>query len=623
MIIDEIGQTARAALKEMTGAEVPAISVEFPEDASFGDFTVNCFHLAKSLRKAPPILAAELAPRLVGRGSIIAATAVSGYVNVTVDRAALFRSAIPAAVLDATAAGRNSVCDGRRLLVEFSAPNTNKPQHLGHLRNNFLGDSVSRLLANAGANVTKVNLINDRGIHICKSMLAYQRFGNGVTPQTSGTKGDHLVGRFYVEFEKAFQKEVDEYVATHEAERDEYVRTHAVDRKGQPRPVEEVAKEWRSSFKEEGFGKIPLGAAAQEMLRQWERGDPATVNLWKTMNGWVFDGFNETYARLGIAFDRIYLESETYKLGRDLILDALERGIFQKRADGAVEIDLSAHGLGKKVVLRSDGTSVYITQDIGTTVQKAEQWNADGQTWVVADEQKHHFKVLFKILELMGYPWAKGCHHLAYGLVNLPEGRMKSREGTVVDADDLLDEVSALAKDEIKNRDPEVTTDELSARSEKIALAALRFMLLKVNPVSTMVYNPKESVSFDGDTGPYILYTFARIRRMLRDSGLDLKSAVGNFDPTLLGAPTEVALARALLRFNRATARAAAEFSPAVVCTYLHDLAQAYNAYYQEVPVLRATPDALKHSRLLISSATANVLERGCALLGIAMVDRM
>jgi arginyl-tRNA synthetase len=436
-------------------------------------------------------------------------------------------------------------------------------------------------------------------------------------------KGDHLVGRFYVEFETAFQKEVETYVATHEDEFQAWRAKNAVDKKGRPRAEDDLRKEWRASFKEENFGRIPLGAAAQEMLRQWEAGDPETVALWTLMNGWVFAGFDATYRRLGIAFDRVYLESDNYRSGRDLILAGLERGIFQRRADGAVEIDLSAHGLGKKVVLRSDGTSVYITQDVGTTVRKAAECDVDGQIWVVADEQKFHFQTLFKILELMGYAWAKGLHHLAYGLVNLPEGRMKSREGTVVDADNLVDEVAALARDEINARDPDFPPAETAARAEKIALAALRFMLLRVTPTTTMIYNPKESVSFEGETGPYLLYTYARIRRMIDDGGFDAARDLAAVDPSELGHASEAGLAKTLLRFGRATERAAREYNPAALCQYLIELAQAYNTYYQDVPVLKAPTPALRRARLALSAGAAAALRRGLDLLGIETVERM
>ncbi len=620
MLLDEIAALARRAISEITGAEAPTVTVEFPEDADHGDFTINCFHLAKSLRRPPPALALELSLRLSGRSPIVSAAAASGYVNVKVDRGALFSAALPTAD-DPEASGRSACHAGRKLIVEFSAPNTNKPQHLGHLRNNFLGDSVSAILKNAGADVVKVNLINDRGIHICKSMLAYRKFGDGADPISTAEKGDHLVGRFYVAFEKAFRAEVETYVASHEDEFAQYRTLHAVDKKGRPRPEDELRKEWRDTFKEENFGRIPLGAEAQEMLRRWEQGDAEVVALWRKMNGWVFEGFDATYRRLGISFDKTYYESETYKLGRDLILDGLAKGVFSRRADQAIEIDLTAHGLGKKVVLRSDGTSVYITQDIGTTVLKAVDFAVDGQIWVVADEQKFHFQTLFKILELMGHPWAKHLHHLSYGLVNLPEGRMKSREGTVVDADDLMDEVVALAKAELLERDASMPEAEAAARAERIATAALKFMLLKVTPAATMIYNPKESVSFVGETGPYLLYTYARIRRMVDEGG---HSAVTTEQAAAaLGHPSEVGLASALLRFGRATERAAREYNPAAICQYLVQLAQSYNTYYQDVPVLKAVDPVLRAARLKLSSAAAGVLKRGLSLLGIETLERM
>jgi arginyl-tRNA synthetase len=619
MLFDEVAAAARAALVETYGAEAPTPAIDFPEDSSFGDLTINCFHLAKALRKAPPVIAADLATKLKGRAPVIDAEATSGYVNLRVDRRALFVDAL-AIASDPAASLRVATRRGERLLVEFSAPNTNKPQHLGHLRNNFLGDATARLLKNAGANVVRVNLINDRGIHICKSMLAYRTFGDGATPESEGLKGDHFVGRYYVLFEKEFQRQVDAYVAEHEDEFRAYAAAHALDRKGRPRAEDDLRSEWRASFKEEGFGKIPIGAEAQEMLRLWEAGDADVQELWRRMNDWVLAGFDATYARLGVAFDKVYFESDTYRLGRDVVLSGVEKGVFAKRKDGAVEVDLEAHGLGRKVLLRSDGTSVYITQDIGTTILKARDFEIDGQIWVVADEQKLHFQNLFKVLEILGYPWAKGLRHLAYGLVHLPEGRMKSREGTVVDADDLLDEVKGLAAAEIKSRDGESNADDADARAETIALSALKFMLLKVSPSSTMIYDPKESVSFEGETGPYLLYTVARIRRMSNDGGFDAATPV---DPAKLDAPSEVALALALLKSPRAVERAARELNPSALCRHLVELAQAYNAYYQDVPILKAPDAALRAARLRLSAAAAGAIESGLSLLGIGVVERM
>ena len=622
-ILSTVADLVRQAVTTTFGTDPGPVAVDVSDNPAHGDMCVSMFGLAKALRKAPPALAAQLAPVLAGRGPIAKAEAVAAFVNMTIDRAALFDAAVRPLVTDAAAAGRGSALAGRRLLVEFSAPNTNKPQHLGHLRNNFLGDSVARILANAGADVTRVNLINDRGIHICKSMLAWKHWANGLTPEAAGQKGDHFVGSWYVRFEKEFQSEVDAYVAANEHEFRAYFEAHGKDRKGNPRTEDDVRKEWRATFKEANFGKIPLGAAAQEMLRLWEAGDTATVDLWKMMNAWVFAGFDATYGRLGITFDKVYLESETYLLGRDLILSALERGVFSRRADGAVEIDLSDRGLGKKVVLRSDGTSVYITQDIGTTVRKADEWKVDGQIWVVADEQRHHFANLFAILDRMGYAWAKDCHHLAYGLVNLPEGRMKSREGTVVDADNLMDEVASLAKEEIVRRDPEAAPEEVARRSECIALAALRFMLLKVSPATTMIYNPKESVAFDGETGPYLLYTHARIGRMLRDAGLADASSLATFTPAALSNTSELALARVLLGFRRAGEHAAREYAPSSIAKWLVDVAQAANTWYQDVPILKADDPQVRHARLVLAQAVHEALARGCTLLGITMVGRM
>ncbi len=622
-ILELISGLTRQAVQKTFGTDVGPLALEFAENAAHGDLTVNAFHLAKALRKPPPALAASLAAALSGQGPITKAEAVGGYVNLTLDRATLVDSAVRPVLDDAANAGRNNLLNGRSMLVEFSAPNTNKPQHLGHLRNNFLGDTVARILANAGAKVNRVNLINDRGIHICKSMLAYQQFGNGETPKTVGRKGDHFVGEWYVRFEKEFQLEVDAYIESNEAAFQSYFETHRLDRKGQPRVEADVRKEWRATFKEENFGKIPMGAAAQEMLRQWEAGDSSTVALWKEMNSWVFEGFDSTYRRLGISFDKIYYESEAYKLGRNLILDGLEKGIFSRRADGAVEIDLSDKGLGKKVVLRSDGTSIYITQDIGTTVAKAEEWKADGQIWVVADEQRHHFANLFAILVKMGYPWAGNLHHLAYGMVNLPEGRMKSREGTVVDADDLLDEVVALASEEIRRRDDQATDADIARRAESIALAALRFMLLKVLPSTTMIYNPKESIAFDGETGPYLLYTHARMTRMFAESGQSEHGGATKFDAGLLVEPSEIAIARVLLQFRQATERAARDYAPSAVAKWLVDIAQAANTWYQEVPILKAADPALRESRLVLAKAIAEAIAAGSALLGIQMVGRM
>lgn len=594
MLVEVVQRIAEEAVAEAFGQRIDGLSVDFPE--KFGDLCINGFHLAKALRQAPPQIAAKLAAVLAGRGPIARAEAVSGYVNLFLDPKALFEDVVGAAVRDGMFYGRTAAgASSPKLLVEFSSPNTNKPQHLGHVRNDTLGESVARILAAAGAVVTRANLVNDRGIHICKSMLAYQREGLGITPLSAGKKGDHLVGDFYVLFDKRFRAEFEAYKGAH--------------------------PEAAAMDKEEFFKISEWGRAAQAMLVAWEQGDPSTVELWKTMNKWVLDGFHETYESLGIRFDRIYFESETYVLGKEIIQEGLSRGVFQKRADGAVEIDLTADKLDKKVVLRSDGTSVYITQDIGTTVMKANEHQVDGQIFVVGDEQIHHFKVLFTILKRLGYKWADGLHHLAYGMVNLPEGKMKSREGTVVDADDLIAEVTALAAEEIKGRDPEISPADLEARSKRIGLAALKFMILSVTPQTTMIYDPKKSVEFDGDTGPYVLYAYARCRRMIEDSGLDEKSLA--FDAAKLGDPSETKLAIQLLKLPGVIRRAAKSYNPALVAAYLLDLAHTYHSHNRAVPILKADDADTRRARLALSLATANAIKGGLDLLGIETVDRM
>lgn len=593
MLLETVRHLAEAAVKSGFGIEPEGLSIDFSE--KFGDLTLNCFHLAKALRKAPPMIAADLAARLDKTGCITRAEAVSGYVNLTLDSAALFADVLPHASVGLGWGRTPETSASKKIMVEFSSPNTNKPQHLGHVRNNCLGDSVARLLAASGTKIVRANLINDRGIHICKSMLAYMREGGGTSPEKSGKKGDHLVGDFYVLFDKRFREEFERYKAEHpEAEK----------------------------MEKEAFFKISeWGRAAQDLLIKWEAGDPATIELWRTMNKWVVDGFFSTYGALGIRFDRIYLESQTYLLGKEIIQDGLQNGVFYRRADGAVEIDLTADKLDKKVVLRSDGTSVYITQDIGSTVMKFREHGLDGQVFVVGDEQIYHFKVLFTILKKLGFEWAAGLHHLAYGMVNLPEGKMKSREGTVVDADDLIDEVTELAAQEIRTRDAEIDESLLRERARKIGIGALKFMILNVTPQTTMVYDPKASVSFEGDTGPYVLYAYARARRMIEDSGIGETDV--DFDPTVLVDPSEQKLGVKILQFPTIVQRAAKTYSPSIVATYLLDLAHQYHSHNRAVPILKAPDATLRKARLVLSRATAQTLKNGLELLGIETVEKM
>lgn len=623
MLLQQISYFVSQAIEEAFSTRVEDIPLEFPQDRTHGDLTVNAFLLAKALRLAPPRIAEELARSLAGVGPIDTAAAVKGFVNLRLAHEAIFQSTVPPLLADPEAYGRGKELAGKKLLIEFSAPNTNKPLHLGHMRNNFLGDSVSRILANAGAEVVRANLYNDRGIHICKSMLAYERFGNGETPESAGEKSDHFVGRYYVLFEQKFQEEVLAWLPDNTEHWDHWREKNATDRKGKPVAEEDLKKKYVASFREEHFGLIPLGAACQKMLRDWEAGDAQVRELWERMNAWTFDGFGQTYSEQGIAFDAVYRESETYADGKDRVLEGLEKGVFQKREDGAIEIDLRAEKLDKKVVLRSDGTSVYITQDIGTTIKKANDHEVDGQIWVVGNEQDYHFKVLFKILKRMGFAWADDLYHLSYGMVHLPDGRMKTREGRVVDADDLLKEVEARAVEEIDERDPtgEIGAEEKQARARAIALAALRFMLLRVTPEKEMTFDPEASVKFEGETGPRILYAYARLRSMLNEGGVDGSDT--GADLGLLEHDTERHLALDLLGFPGVTSRAARERNPQAIGSFLLDLVRDLNRFYDRCPILKEENEELRRARLALCLAASRVIERGAGFLGLPLLQRM
>lgn len=623
MLLKHIESATRDRLTEIFGTAPERIPLELTADRAFGDVTVNAFHLARELRQAPPKIAAALAEGLNGCGPIASADAVKGFVNLRVDAVALFEETLPRILSDPEAWGRGTDRDGQRLMVEYSAPNTNKPQHLGHMRNNFLGHAMSLILANAGADVLKGNLFNDRGIAICKSMLAYEKFGEGRTPESEGRKGDHFVGDYYIRFEQALQDEISAWIAAHPEHFDEWKQGRETDRKGRPVSEDTLRKTYRGSFREDNFGLVPIGAECQEMLRKWEADDPEVRALWEKMNGWAFAGFNATYERMGVSFDRIYKESETWALGKNQVLQGVEDGVFYRRDDGAIEIDLTAHKLDKKVVLRSDGTSVYITQDIATTTMKAEQNDLDGQIWVVGDEQKYHFQVLFKIMERMGYAWAPNLYHLAYGMVHLPDGRMKSREGQVVDADDLMEEVVKLSAKEIASRDPDgaLSPDEVRRRAEVIGLAALRFMLLKVTAQNHMTFDPEESVKFDGDTGARVLYAYARLQSMLREAGEDAQGT--DADWSVLTDEAERHVALDLVAFPGYAARAAREYTPSIVANFLIDLVRDLNRFYDRCDVLRESDPKVRRARLLLCQAASLVLRRATSLLGMSVLDRM
>ncbi|SJN48849.1 arginine--tRNA ligase [Sphingobacterium faecium] len=481
--------------------------------------------------------------------------------------------------------------NGKKLMVEYSSPNTNKPLHLGHIRNNLLGYSVAELLKAYGYEVIKANLVNDRGIHICKSMLAWQKFGNGETPESTGMKGDHLVGKYYVIFDKEYKKEIETLKA-----------------EGQ---TEDEAKK-----------NAPLIKEAQAMLQQWEAGDEAVIDLWKTMNSWVYAGFEKTYNQLGVNFDKYYYESNTYLLGKDIIQEGLDSGVFFKKEDNSVWIDLTDEGLDEKLVLRGDGTSVYITQDLGTAQLKYDEFNMNDSIYVVGNEQDYHFKVLFLILKKLGKSWASGLFHLSYGMVDLPSGKMKSREGTVVDADDLMNEMIQTAKERTEElgKTEGLSEENKNALYNTIGMGALKYFLLKVDPKKRLLFDPKESVDFQGNTGPFIQYTYARIKSVLSKANFDELSAISV--PASISA-YERDLIMSLGNFPNIIAISAQEFSPAQMSNYIYEVAKLYNKFYHEETILKAEIEEVKNFRLHLSAAAAKIIAKGMNLLGIEVPERM
>lgn len=490
---------------------------------------------------------------------------------------------------------------GKTYLVEYSSPNTNKPLHLGHVRNNLLGYSVAEILKAGGHKVVKVNLVNDRGIHICKSMIAWLKYGNGETPESTGKKGDHLVGKYYVEFDKHYKKEIEALVE-------------------------------QGLSKEEAEKKAPLMLETQEMLRMWEAGDVEVIKLWKKMNAWVYKGFDETYKNLGVDFDKMYYESETYLLGKEIVETGLKNGILFKKEDGSVWIDLTADGLDQKLLLRSDGTSVYMTQDLGTAVLRANEFNFEKLIYVVGNEQDYHFKVLRLILEKYGYEWAKGIMHLSYGMVELPHGKMKSREGTVVDADDLIQEMIYTAKEKTLEKGKIEGFDEDQAEElfRTLGLGALKFYILKVDPKKKMLFNPEESIDMNGHTGPFIQYTFARINSIIRKAQaitVNIDSQDDDFNGTLAEAilldTKEKEIIKLLYEYPAIILEAGNNYSPAVVANYAYELAKLYNQFYHDLPILKEENKQVKQLRIQLTQETGKVIKSSLKLLGIDVPERM
>ncbi|OGV37033.1 MAG: arginine--tRNA ligase [Lentisphaerae bacterium GWF2_49_21] len=563
-----------------------------------GDITVNCFRFARIFRKSPDEIAQKSAEFLSSHPDVEKAEKIKAFVNVTIKGEALHRDTV-GKFDEIMAACKVDVDRKKKVIVEFSAPNTNKPQHLGHVRNNTIGMSLASLMKRVGHDVFRINLVNDRGIHICKSMIAYQRFGNDCTPESTGKKGDHLVGDYYVKYDEVLRSQLKE--------------------------LKEKDPGLKDKTDEELFLQTEIGRSAQEMLLKWEAGDKETVDLWKKMNGWVFAGFAQTYKRMGVEFERTYLESQTYLLGKDLVEEGVKKGTFIKRDDGAILIDLEDVKLGKKVLLRSDGTSVYMTQDLGTTLLKYRDYTPDIQIWVVGDEQIHHFKTLFAILKKMGYAWADNLHHLSYGMVNLPTGKMKSREGTVVDADDLFDEMVSLAKSAAMERVKEdgKVPDDIDRRSEIIGIGAIKFNLLKFNPKTTIMFDPQASIKFEGDTGPYVQYACARINSIERKA-----KEMGLLEQTdvkwgLASSREEKELSVRISQYPEILKAAAEKMDCSMVSEYLLDLAKAFNRFYREHSVLNSDNDDLKKTRIALSFRTRDILADGLRTLTIDVPDTM
>lgn len=556
-----------------------------------GNYTYVVFPLVKSLRKNPAELGNAIGQHIKDNNDFVSSfNVVQGFLNIVLNDSVWIDT------LNAILANDNFgvlPSNGQSVMVEFSSPNTNKPLHLGHLRNNFLGAAVSNILAAGGFDVAKTCLVNDRGVHICKSMLAYQKFGDRATPESLGIKGDHLAGKFYVEFDKAYKAEILQLMAEGKTE-------------------------------EEAKKTAPLMLETQEMLQKWEQGDAETMALWRKMNDWVFEGFAETYKKIGVSFDKVYYESNTYLLGKDVVEEGLKNGIFFKKENGSVWIDLKEEGLDEKLVLRADGTSVYITQDLGTTDLKFNDYHNDKSIWVVGNEQDYHFQVLFAIMKKLGRSYADGCYHLSYGMVDLPSGKMKSREGTVVDADELVAEMIETAAETTRERGKidDFSKEEAENLFQMLALGALKYFLLKVEPKKRMLFNPAESIDFQGNTGPFIQYTHARICSILRKAESQNVPVNKQVKAVELLKP-ESELIYLLNEYPTAVKKAGDEYSPAVIANYVYDLAKTFNQFYAEVSIMNETDNDKQQFRLSLIKAVAETISKATGLLGIQVPTRM
>ncbi len=597
-IENKLTEAVKASIKALYDADVPQESLQLQKTKKEfeGHLTLVVFPLLRTSRKKPEDTAQEIGNYLLQNepGLVEKYNVVKGFLNLTIASdcwTALLNEIRSNPDYGFTAATENSPL----AMIEYSSPNTNKPLHLGHMRNNLLGFSLSRIMAANGYRVVKTNIVNDRGIHICKSMLAWAKYGNGETPETSGKKGDHLVGDYYVAFDKHYKAQVKELLD-------------------------------KGLTQEEAEAQAPLMQEAREMLRKWEAGDTEVRALWEKMNNWVYEGFGETYKRMGVDFDKIYYESNTYLEGKRKVLEGLDKGLFFRKDDGSVWADLTDQGLDQKLLLRADGTSVYMTQDIGTAEQRFSDYPIHKMIYVVGNEQNYHFQVLSILLDRLGFEWGKDLVHFSYGMVELPEGKMKSREGTVVDADDLMDSMIETARETSEGRDVRLdnySPEEAAEIARIVGLGALKYFILKVDARKNMTFNPKESIDFNGNTGPFIQYTYARIRSVLRkaaEAGIEIP---GQIPAGLHLSEKEEGLIQKLADFKAVVSQAGTDYSPSGIANYVYDLVKEYNQFYHDFSILREDNEAIKKFRLALSAAVADITRRSMALLGIEVPERM
>ena len=596
MSIDSIiSQAVSRAVKELYGVDTaPEDIVPQTTKKEFeGNLTIVVFPWVKAARQSPEAVGTAIGGGLVENEPAVARfNVIKGFLNLVIEPR--FWNQVLSHIAGTENYGIVPVTDESPLvMVEYSSPNTNKPLHLGHVRNNLLGFSLAEILKACGNKVVKTNIVNDRGIHICKSMLAWQKWGNGVTPESCGKKGDHLIGDFYVAFDQHYKAEI----------------------------ADIMEKEGLS--KEEAEKRSQLMQEARSMLVRWEDKDPEVRRIWEMMNSWVYAGFDQTYRRMGVDFDKIYYESDTYLEGKEKVLEGLEKGIMFRKDDGSVWADLTADGLDHKLLLRSDGTSVYMTQDIGTAKLRYQDFPIDKMIYVVGNEQNYHFQVLSLLLDRLGFKWGKDLVHFSYGMVELPEGKMKSREGTVVDADDLMDDMVATAREVSAGlgKLDGMSDEEMAQIAETVGLGALKYFLLKVDPRKNITFNPKESIDFNGNTGPFIQYTYARIRSVLRKAA-ESGFAIGSYSDVVPG-EKEIALVQRLADFPAVVAEAGRTYSPALIANYVYDLVKEYNQFYHDCSILRESDEAVRSLRLCLSEVTADVVRRGMSLLGISVPERM